>query len=472
MSKVAVCRNFLESYSDLPLSIQKQTREAIEQLIDNPNNGSLHVETICDAKDSRMRSARVNQEYRLIILKADYGDLYYLVWVDHHDEAYKWAQTHTITGQLLEESMPVTKARGKEYTTVRLFEKNTDTEILEIGVPYVMLPVIRQIENEVQLDDLKEFLPPPLFEDLNALARGENSAELVNRRRAEKERIFNRQFQELLDKDQWREVQTFAQPFSIGQIIRGKYVVEGLVGRDITKMRSAVYKVHDIDNSYTGNRAIKVFLQQDEVSDWAIANELAIRQHVAHENISRCFGADHLETTGEKFLILEYHEGLILSQLLQNSETGRLSLREVADICRQTLNGLARLQEAGFVQGQISLHNIVLDQKHCIKIVSFDHSGQPGPNSLDRLIESPFSPPDLVKQGRHFGQDTYALGVVVYKMLSGEMPDPHNPRLPTAVAKSVGDRWLKFVEKACQPELGKRFDSATAMLAAMPEGFS
>lgn len=41
-----------------------------------------------------MRSVRVDQEYRAIVLKPEKGNVYVFMWVDKHDDAYDWARRH------------------------------------------------------------------------------------------------------------------------------------------------------------------------------------------------------------------------------------------------------------------------------------------------------------------------------------------------------------------------------------------
>ena len=50
----------------------------------------LHLEPVTGARDPKVRSARVGGDYRTIIIAPEQGDTYLLVYVAHHDEAYRW----------------------------------------------------------------------------------------------------------------------------------------------------------------------------------------------------------------------------------------------------------------------------------------------------------------------------------------------------------------------------------------------
>ena len=47
-------------------------------------------------KDDRVRTVRIDQKYRAVVLHPESGDVHVLVWVDNHDEAMDWARNkHT-----------------------------------------------------------------------------------------------------------------------------------------------------------------------------------------------------------------------------------------------------------------------------------------------------------------------------------------------------------------------------------------
>jgi len=93
----------------------------------NPASPSIHYEKIQKAKDENIRSVRIDQDYRGIILKPQSGNVYMLLWVDHHDKAYAWAENRifsinaetgglqvvNVEEQMLPEKMPETKDADK-----------------------------------------------------------------------------------------------------------------------------------------------------------------------------------------------------------------------------------------------------------------------------------------------------------------------------------------------------------------------
>jgi len=186
--KVAISSDFLKSFSLLPQSQQKKVREFVEKFRNNPASPGINYEKISQARDPNLRSVRIDQAYRGIVLKPDVGNAYLLLWVDHHDEAYQWAQNRVFgvnpeTGSLQVvdvsvSSPPVQQATGREAKG--LFDGFKDKELLKVGIPDVLLPLVRSIKTEAQLDDIGKSMPQEAFEALFMLAAGFTLAEVLN----------------------------------------------------------------------------------------------------------------------------------------------------------------------------------------------------------------------------------------------------------------------------------------------------
>ena len=93
--KIALGADFLTAFSKLPQKQQKKVREFLDKFTQNPDTASLNYEKIQGARDSNLRSIRVDQNYRGILLKPQQGNVFVLLWVDKHDAAYEWASQRT-----------------------------------------------------------------------------------------------------------------------------------------------------------------------------------------------------------------------------------------------------------------------------------------------------------------------------------------------------------------------------------------
>jgi len=103
-----IADTFTDSLARLTAQEQKATKTTTFDLQLDPTSNGLSVHKLDRAKDTNFWSVRVNADIRIIVHCTAASIL--LVYVDHHDDAYKWAgrrkiERHPTTGamQLVEE---------------------------------------------------------------------------------------------------------------------------------------------------------------------------------------------------------------------------------------------------------------------------------------------------------------------------------------------------------------------------------
>ena len=179
---VAISSDFLQAFSNVQKSQQKQVREFIARFQDRPDSAGMNYEPVKGAKGGDLYSLRVSRAYRAIVFHPPGSSVYVLSWVDHHDEAYRWAQRKQLvlnpnTGSLqilpaqVAEEAPAS-ARAKERTGKGLFAAAKDKHLLRLGVPEELLTVVRSIGTEEELDKTAPDLPQEASEVLYMLASG------------------------------------------------------------------------------------------------------------------------------------------------------------------------------------------------------------------------------------------------------------------------------------------------------------
>src|SRR5581483_494734 len=92
MPTVAIASEFLDAFARLPRAQQKKVREFTEKFKADPKSSAINYEKIHAAKDPKVRTVRIDQKYRAVVLQPEHGEVYVLVWVDNHDEAMDWAR--------------------------------------------------------------------------------------------------------------------------------------------------------------------------------------------------------------------------------------------------------------------------------------------------------------------------------------------------------------------------------------------
>ena len=88
---VAISQDFFNSFAALPKSKQNKVMEFLSKFRSNPEANGFNYEKIKNASDPNMHSVRIDDAYRAILIREEEANVYLLLWVDHHDEAYDWA---------------------------------------------------------------------------------------------------------------------------------------------------------------------------------------------------------------------------------------------------------------------------------------------------------------------------------------------------------------------------------------------
>lgn len=186
--KFCIADSFQSALCRLSAQEQKAVKETVFDLQMNPAAPGLQFHRIDKSKDPNFWSMRVSSDIRLIVHKT--RDSFLICYVDHHDDAYAWAErrrieTHPKTGaaQIVEVRERVQEivihkpvvaeqpAAPIRIVLAPLFPNITDEELLSYGVPVDWLADARAATEET-IFDLAEHLPREAAEALLDLAVG------------------------------------------------------------------------------------------------------------------------------------------------------------------------------------------------------------------------------------------------------------------------------------------------------------
>jgi len=181
--KIAISSDFLTAFANIPRSQQNKITKFVEDFKNNPTSSSINYEKIINARDSKLRSVRIDDTYRGIILKPDKGDVYLLLWVDHHDQAYQWAMRKTCrvnpeTGslQIFEVDLQITNENNKDSDNkekeVGIFDNIRDRELIKFGLPEESISLVRQVKTDLELDEIENKIPQEAYDALLLIASG------------------------------------------------------------------------------------------------------------------------------------------------------------------------------------------------------------------------------------------------------------------------------------------------------------
>lgn len=179
---VLIASSFTKSLGKLTAQEQAQAKITAFDIQQNPDSPGLSLHRLDRARDQNFWSARVNSDLRIILHKKDGTTL--LAYVDHHDDAYDWAErrkleSHPRTGaaQIVEIRETVQDVVIQRYIeeAVRkppLFAAQDDDVLLSWGVPPEWLDTVRQATEDT-FEDIATHLPDEAAEALLQAAVGE-----------------------------------------------------------------------------------------------------------------------------------------------------------------------------------------------------------------------------------------------------------------------------------------------------------
>lgn len=143
---------------------------------------------------------------------------------------------------------------------------------------------------------------------------------------------------------------------------------------------------------------------------------------LAHPNIVNVF--DQGQDGSITFIVMEYLPGITLRELLQ--DFGALTPAQTVDIVRAVLQGLDAAHTAGIVHRDLKPENVLLADDGRIKIADFGLARASTHNTATSqalLGTIAYLSPELISRGEaDLRSDIYALGIMMFEMLTGSQP--------------------------------------------------
>ncbi|MEO6600359.1 MAG: serine/threonine-protein kinase [Polyangiaceae bacterium] len=251
-----------------------------------------------------------------------------------------------------------------------------------------------------------------------------------------------------------------------GQPLAGKYRIERVLGQGGMGVVVAAHHVH-LDEVV----AIKFLLPEalgnaDAVARFEREARAAVR--IKSEHVARVTDVGRLDN-GAPYMVMELLQGRDLDVLLR--EQGPLSLAEVTDYLLQAGEAIAEAHGLGIVHRDLKPANLFLtkraDGSPCIKVLDFGISkltnsrstSDQGMTKTTAVMGSPFymSPEHLLSsRDVDMRTDIWALGVICFELLTGQLPFQAEtlPQLCMAISLSPPSRLRSY-----RPDLPAEFEA-------------
>ena len=206
----------------------------------------------------------------------------------------------------------------------------------------------------------------------------------------------------------------------IGRLLDGRYQIRSRIARG---GMATVYLATDL--RLERRVAIKVMhshLADDSKFKERFIQEARSAARLAHPNVVNVF--DQGQDSDMAYLVMEYLPGITLRDLL--TEHKLLTTEQTLDILEAVLAGLAAAHKAGIVHRDLKPENVLLADDGRIKIGDFGLARAASANTATGaalLGTIAYLSPELVTRGiADARSDIYAIGIMMYEMLTGEQP--------------------------------------------------
>jgi serine/threonine-protein kinase len=206
----------------------------------------------------------------------------------------------------------------------------------------------------------------------------------------------------------------------IGRLIDGRYQVRSRIARG---GMATVYLATDL--RLERRVAIKVMhphLADDTAFKQRFIQEARSAARLSHPNVVGVF--DQGQELEMAYMVMEYLPGITLRELLKEHRT--LTPEQSLDILEAVLSGLAAAHKAGIVHRDLKPENVLLADDGRIKIGDFGLARAATANTATGaalLGTIAYLSPELVTRGiADTRSDIYAVGIMLYEMLTGEQP--------------------------------------------------
>lgn len=230
--------------------------------------------------------------------------------------------------------------------------------------------------------------------------------------------------------------------------------------------------------------AIKVLREQytgDPAFVRRFSREAAMAQKLDQANIVRMI--DHGVESETHYLVMEYVEGRTVAELVQ--ERGALPVDLAVSIGSQVCLALEEARQKGVIHRDIKPHNIMVTPSGVVKVMDFGIARGAGGSTITQtgmVLGTPryLAPEALKGEKADIRGDLYALGIVLYEMLTGTAPfvadspwalmRQHIEAPPPTLhsrRRDVPDWLEQVVARALAKDPAQRFQTPQEMLAAL-----
>ncbi len=273
-----------------------------------------------------------------------------------------------------------------------------------------------------------------------------------------------------------KTLETPVEEFTRGTTFAGRYEIIEELGKG---GMGSVYRVFDKKiEEEVALKLLKLEIAEDKKTIERFRNELKLARKIGHRNVCKMY--DLNEEEGINYITMEYVPGEDLKSFIRRAAP--LSTGKSVSIAKQVCEGLAEAHRLGVVHRDLKPQNIMIDKDGNAKIMDFGIARSlktKGITGTGVMIGTPeYMSPEQV-EGKKVGptSDIYSLGVILYEMVTGQLPfkgeNPLSiamkhkgeiPKNPTVIITQCPDNLSQVILKCLEKDKERRFQRAEKLL--------
>lgn len=262
----------------------------------------------------------------------------------------------------------------------------------------------------------------------------------------------------------------------VGKRLDGRYEIQEIIG---VGGMAVVYKARDnVEDRIVAIKILKDEFTTNEEFVRRFKNESKAIAMLSHPNIVKVYDVSFGDLI--QYIVMEYIDGITLKEFIERQ--GSLRWKDAVHFTLQILKGLQHAHDKGIVHRDVKPQNIIVLPDGTLKVTDFGiarFARSEQRTITDKAIGSVhyISPEQARGERTDEKADIYSVGVILYEMITGQVPFQaesavsvaimqlqRDPSLPSEINGSIPKGLEQITMHAMQKSAERRYQSAAEML--------